>query len=71
MKPESAVMSPEPRKGRPESPNVQEAMRLVAQGMSQYKAYRQAQCSESGLYKALKRARANPAASAESDPQPV
>ncbi len=44
--------------GRPQSERIAQAMALVAQGMTQYKAHKQAQCSASGLYKALKRAKA-------------
>lgn len=62
MKPESAVMSIEPKlKGRPQSDRVAQAVRLVQAGMTQYKAHKFAECSASGLYKALKRERANPA----------
>lgn len=64
-------MTAEARKGRPQSDRIAQAMALVAQGMSQYKAHKQTECSASGLYKALKRAKANPAASAEVDHQTV
>ncbi len=56
--------------GRPQSERIAQAMALVAQGMSQYKAHKQAQCSASGLYKALKRAKANPPQVAESSALP-
>lgn len=48
--------------GRPQSERIAQALALVAKGMSQYRAHRETKCSASGLYKAVKRQKANPAA---------
>lgn len=60
MKPESAVMSTEKPKGRPQSAAITQALALVASGATKYRAAKESGCTASALYRALKRVSLDP-----------
>lgn len=65
MKPESAVMSTEKPKGRPQSAAITQALALVAGGATKYRAAKDAGCTASALYRALKRVSLDPGTAAD------